>query len=398
MMAVLSLIALCAACLSSLMLLAAFLASRRAGRSACSEPEADPPQITVIIAAHNEAGNVGALIGALAQQDYPRERLHVILVDDRSDDGTAAAARAQAASRGLPLTVLRRESISDGVSPKKAALDAGIRSATSELLLFTDADCRPAPRWVACMAAALGRADCALGVSPVALTGDSSAAPGMSSDPPGFSNAAGPASTAARYAAYETARTAMFYTGAAALGLPYMSVGRNWGYRKSLYIDNGGYEALYSELGGDDDLLLQEFTRRGASVAVVASPEALCPTRAPANWRQLAHAKLRHYSVSSRYRPLPKLLLGFLSAASLCCYVLYPVAVITAPTMRTVLIAALMAVKLFFDAALVRGSAARWAPDAVPRCSLGTAALGELFHAVFSVITGAAGLLRKPRW
>src|SRR5512142_2293885 len=48
-----------------------------------------PPGISVIVAARNEERALPALLRALLAQDYPPERREIILVDDRSTDGTA---------------------------------------------------------------------------------------------------------------------------------------------------------------------------------------------------------------------------------------------------------------------------------------------------------------------
>lgn len=109
-------------------LLAAGLA-RVAGRS----PRAAPitPPITVIVAAHDEAPRIAARVRDILEQDYPREHLQVIVVDDGSTDGTAAAA-----DIGDPRVRVVRLA---GNAGKSAALNAGVAAAGSELIVFTDA-------------------------------------------------------------------------------------------------------------------------------------------------------------------------------------------------------------------------------------------------------------------
>jgi glycosyltransferase involved in cell wall biosynthesis len=53
----------------------------------------------------NEAGFIGPCIEAIAQQDYPRDRFEVILLDGESTDGTVSEARAAAARHELRLVV-----------------------------------------------------------------------------------------------------------------------------------------------------------------------------------------------------------------------------------------------------------------------------------------------------
>jgi cellulose synthase/poly-beta-1,6-N-acetylglucosamine synthase-like glycosyltransferase len=89
------------------------------------------PPLTVIVAAHNEVQRIAARVRDLLDQDYPPENLQVIVVDDGSDDGTAAAAEV-----GDPRVRVVRLDRNAG---KAAALDAGIAAATTELLVFADA-------------------------------------------------------------------------------------------------------------------------------------------------------------------------------------------------------------------------------------------------------------------
>jgi cellulose synthase/poly-beta-1,6-N-acetylglucosamine synthase-like glycosyltransferase len=98
-----------------------------------SDPAREPltPPLTVIVAAHNEAPRIAARVHDLLEQDYPPENLHVIVVDDGSDDGTADAAHVGDAR----VQVVRLEHNAG----KADALNAGIKVATTELLVFADA-------------------------------------------------------------------------------------------------------------------------------------------------------------------------------------------------------------------------------------------------------------------
>ncbi|MBI4585892.1 MAG: glycosyltransferase [Planctomycetes bacterium] len=93
--------------------------------------------VTVIIPARNAASLIGRCISALKRQSYNRGRIQIIAVDDGSVDGTAAAAR-QAGAEVLRLRP----------SGPAAARNRGAELASGEILLFTDADCIPAPDWI----------------------------------------------------------------------------------------------------------------------------------------------------------------------------------------------------------------------------------------------------------
>ncbi len=101
------------------------------------------PLVSIIVPARNEAQNIEACLQSLLAQEYPR--FEVILVDDCSDDDTAAIA-SRVAAKDHRLHVVRGEPVSEGWMGKAHALDQGYRRARGEWLLFTDADTEHKPR------------------------------------------------------------------------------------------------------------------------------------------------------------------------------------------------------------------------------------------------------------
>jgi hopene-associated glycosyltransferase HpnB len=116
-------------------------------RVAGDEPSPAPaawPRIVAVIPARNEEDSIADSLTSLLVQDYPG-RLSIILVDDNSDDATAAIASSLPAQTGspVPLTILRGEPLPDGWTGKLWALQQGIAAAEREApdyLLLTDAD------------------------------------------------------------------------------------------------------------------------------------------------------------------------------------------------------------------------------------------------------------------
>lgn len=90
--------------------------------------------VTVLIAARNEASAIGDTVRYLAAQDY-RGPLHVVLVDNGSTDGTADVARSAARRTGLKLSVL-----SETTPGKSNALNRGLLTTTTPLVITVDAD------------------------------------------------------------------------------------------------------------------------------------------------------------------------------------------------------------------------------------------------------------------
>ncbi|HVP39767.1 MAG TPA: glycosyltransferase [Candidatus Saccharimonadales bacterium] len=102
----------------------------------------EPPAVTVQLPLHNERYVVRRLIQAVAALDYPRERLEIQVLDDSTDDTTAAAeaCAAQLRARGHRVEVLHR---AGRAGFKAGALAAGLARARGELLAVFDADFVP---------------------------------------------------------------------------------------------------------------------------------------------------------------------------------------------------------------------------------------------------------------
>jgi hopene-associated glycosyltransferase HpnB len=90
------------------------------------------PRVTAIIPARNEAAFVGAVVAALAKQDYPGE-FSIIIVDDHSDDGTAELARNAAIESGAstPMQIISAPDLAPGWTGKLWALNSGLGGATA---------------------------------------------------------------------------------------------------------------------------------------------------------------------------------------------------------------------------------------------------------------------------
>ena len=100
------------------------------------------PRVSVIMAARNESASIGPALAARLADTYPS--LEFILVDDRSTDRTGEIAGAAAASDAR-LSVVRIDELPEGWLGKVHALAEGVRHATGDYLLFSDADVSVSP-------------------------------------------------------------------------------------------------------------------------------------------------------------------------------------------------------------------------------------------------------------
>lgn len=205
-------------------------------------PDAALPTLAVVVAARDEAGCIERCLTALLAQDYPPERLTLVVADDHSTDGTAAAvarvadrlaARARLVPAGgaeddPPAPAVRCLRVPDPVGTlrgKAQALHTAIEATEADVILVTDADCAPPPTWARAVATRF--ADDSLGI--VCGMSRIAARPGYWGD----------RAQAVDWALMIAATAAM-----AEAGLPATGMGNNMGIRRTAYEATGGYPAL----------------------------------------------------------------------------------------------------------------------------------------------------------
>ena len=147
----------------AVVVLAAFTVRRLIyGAAALFDPASIPPptpdqwpDLLVLIPCRNEATVIGRLLDALSVQDYPKDHIRAILIDDASTDDTGRIAEERAKSVDF-LQVLRR---AEGGKGKSDALNEALASEPwGELVAVFDADSVPAPDFLSRLAAHFGSA------------------------------------------------------------------------------------------------------------------------------------------------------------------------------------------------------------------------------------------------
>lgn len=189
--------------------------------------------ISVIISARNEADNLIKYLPSVLNQNY--SNFEVIVVNDRSWDGTADILK----DFDKKYEHLKVVTVVDGdkfIAGKKFAVSMGIKAASNEWLVFTDADCEPASEdWLKGMQQPVDdNKEILLGYSP-------------------YFKKSGVLNLLIRFEAFFTAVNYLSY---ALKRMPYMGVGRNMAYKKSLFFKNKGFAAHMHVASGEDDLFV----------------------------------------------------------------------------------------------------------------------------------------------
>ncbi|MFN4082306.1 MAG: glycosyltransferase [Bacteroidia bacterium] len=242
--------------------------------------------VSVIIAARNEYENLQNYLTAILEQDYPE--FEVIVVNDCSwDESQKLLEYYQEKYPHLKICkIVEQEKYPTG---KKFALTIGVKAATYEHLVFTDADCSPASKnWLKHIAAQFKEnKQIVLAHSPYLKT-------------KGLLNA---------FARFENAITAMLYLNAAMNRIPFMGVGRNLAYTKQLFFNNKGFASHSHILSGDDDLFINEVATAGNTTYTI-HPESFMLTPAKKTIDAYFRQKSRHITTGKFYKNKHKALLG----------------------------------------------------------------------------------------
>lgn len=254
--------------------------------------------ISVIICAKDEAENLQKNLPHILNQKY--SNFEVIVVNDRSTDHSFEILKAFQKEYSHLKIVNLEENEERSVKGKKFALATGIATANYEILLLTDADCQPVSKhWIDFMQQHLDdKIQIGLGYGPLIK---------IKKEPKDnfwkqFLN---------QFARFETTQTAIQYFSAALIGIPYMGVGRNIIYYKSLFQKNDGFKTHSHIASGDDDLFINQVATKENST-IILHPDTHMYSEAKEDWQGFYRQKTRHVSTSIYYHPKHQLYLNLI--------------------------------------------------------------------------------------
>ncbi len=243
--------------------------------------------ISVLVCAKNEAENLKKNLPLFLAQDYPNFEL--VLINDGSTDATLKVMQ-RIQKEHEAIKIVNVKSVEAFWGNKKYALTLGIKASSHEHLLFTDADCKPSSnQWIKEMTGHFSN-------EKLIVIGYGA----YQKIPKSFLN---------KLIRFETLLTALQYFSYAKLGQPYMGVGRNLAYTKSLFFSANGFISHMNIKSGDDDLFVNEVAT-SSNTALCSSDAGFTesvPKKTYADW---ILQKRRHVSTASFYKTKHKVMLA----------------------------------------------------------------------------------------
>jgi glycosyltransferase involved in cell wall biosynthesis len=239
--------------------------------------------ISVVIPARNEETNIGACVQAILDQNYPKELLEIIVVDDHSTDHTLDVVESFEAVNLHCISLSEHISESDKlVAYKKKALSVGISKARGELIVTTDADCVAPTRWLKNIAAKYEAEQAVMIVAPVDFSNNGKLVETFQSID--FMSMQG--ITAAVHQ----------------LSMGNMSNGANLAFSKEAFYEVEGYAGIDHLASGDDFLLMTKLGKAyPGRISYLKSKDAIVRTAPQPDWKSFFNQRIRWASKSGKY-------------------------------------------------------------------------------------------------
>lgn len=325
--------------------------------------------VSVVLCVKNEAHSLQQRLPTILEQQYPN--FEVVVVNDASQDETEYTLRVlqeiypHLKVVNLPVSV-------NNFHGKKFPLSIGIKSAKNEIILLTEADSIPTSYdWISEIVKGFTEnKEIVLGYNAYEKKA-------------GLLNA---------FIQFENQTISMNYLGYAMLGNPYMGIGKNLAYKRSLFFENGGFISHYNIPVGDDDLFVNKVAKP-KNTSVVLSSDSIILSSAKTRYYDWVMQKKKYYSSLKHFKFKDRFLTSLLPVSTFFLYLLVAASIVLGVPWQYVVVALLIRyifqIICYYRASLVLGTKkiAIFAP------------LFELFFLFYNTIIRITTLLtKKKRW
>lgn len=207
-------------------------------------------KVTVLVSGRNEEKDFPECIESLLKLDYPKELLQIILVNDRSEDGTKDLVNSYASKNKNVLALHTEDMPETHLEAKARGISWGMKHAIGDWVFITDADGEVHPQWLKKSLSSIDEHTGMIGGAVVVKSN-------------GFQGKVERASWAF---------VQMFNLGMSGWGIPFACVGPNMAIRKDIYDKAGGLENIEFQIA-EDLALLKMVTEAESKIITPVSPE-----------------------------------------------------------------------------------------------------------------------------
>jgi poly-beta-1,6-N-acetyl-D-glucosamine synthase len=322
--------------------------------------------VSVIVACRNEERDLPSLLSCLVSQDYNPDFFEVIIIDDNSTDNTFKMASSFTGIKKLKV-------IQNSGSGKKKAIKTGVEACAGELVITTDADCRPGISWLKTIAAFYTGNKPGMIICPVELNGTR-----------GFFQ---------RFQELEFLSLQGITAGTAVNWNPVMCNGANLAFTKEAFQKYSG-NIHEDKVSGDDVFLLHNLKRNIVNkILWLESPEAIVTTGTSSSFSSFLSQRARWLSKAGSYSDSYTIILAIVTFVTILIQPLLLVAGIFDPVFLAVFMAAFL-LKSIPDFLILRNTTLRYKKKSLMRWFVPS----QIFYTYYILRIVPKAIFNGNRW
>ena len=242
---------------------------------------------SILVPFRNEASNLPQLLNSFAVLDYPKDKIEIILINDRSDDNfEQVISDFKNDYKAQNLLLIHGQS--NSTSPKKDAIELGLSKASNPWIVTTDADCVVPKNWLQAFNSIIASDAPKMIVAPVTYFPEK-----------GFLNKF----QLLDFLSLQGTTIGSFGLKGKGHSRPFLCNGANLCYEKRAFSDVDGYEGNRDIASGDDVFLLEKmYDKFQDKVKFLKSEDAIVLTSAKESLKELIQQRIRWAAKTNAYR------------------------------------------------------------------------------------------------
>lgn len=239
---------------------------------------------SIVVAFRNEEQHIENLLNSLMAQTYPRDLWEIVLVNDHStDQGPGIIQRYISGKQKLKITLLNAAG-----QGKKQSLLEGVRFASGNLIVCTDADCIAGKNWLSSIVSFYEQEH------PLLIFGAVVYEQG--------------GNFLQKFFSFEFMSLVASGAGSGASGLPFMGNGANLAFERDAFLEAGAEAQKQEHASGDDVFLIQYLTQKYGShtIRFLKNKASIIRTSPPGSFKEFMRQRIRWGSKARAYeQPWP---------------------------------------------------------------------------------------------
>ncbi|MDO3693406.1 glycosyltransferase [Wenyingzhuangia sp. chi5] len=235
-------------------------------------------RFSILIPFRNEEKSLNNLLKSIQNLEYDSDNFEILLIDDESTDNSVNIIK-QWQDKIPNIKILNNQRVS--YSPKKDAIQVGIKATKFDFIITTDADCVLPKNWLYAYNSIIYQKQSLFVAGPIALKTNKN--------------------FVEQYQKYDSLSLISVTMGSFGIQQPMMCNAANMGFDKKAYLQMQSHQTNIAS--GDDVFTLENFVKDfPKKVHYLNTTEALVVTKAENNWKKVIQQRIRWAAKSTHYK------------------------------------------------------------------------------------------------